>query len=127
MVVRGANRRRLAGGRWLRRGRPERPVPAGPRACELPREVDGEGTEAAVGVRVKVVGVACGPPAGLLLDEGVRPKGGVRGSQGGVRGGGGVEVQNRSPLRCRADGQSRAAGAGARWDRGQQGVQVTDI
>ncbi len=123
MVVRGGHRRRLTWGRWWRRGCPKcRPVPAGPGPCELPREVDGEGAEAAVRVCVEVVGVAGGSPAGLLLDEGVWSQGGVGGGQGGVRGGGGVEVQDGSPLRGRADGQGRAAGAGARRERGQQGV-----
>lgn len=128
MVVRGGHRRWLIGGRGWRRGSPERrPVPAGPCPCELPREVDGEGAEAAVWVCVQVVGVAGGPPAGLLLDEGVRPKGSVGGGQGGVRGGGSVEVEDGSPLRGCAHGQSRAAGAGARRERGQQGVQVTYV
>lgn len=104
VVVRGGHRRRLTGGWRWRRGCPERcPVPAGPGPRELPREVDGEGAEAAVRVCVQVVGVAGGPPAGLLLDEGVRPQGGVGGSQGGVRGGGRVEVQDGCPLRGRAD------------------------
>lgn len=124
VVVWCGHRWRLTGGWWWS---PEWPVPAGPGPGELPRKVDGEGTEAAVGVGVVVEGVAGGPPAWLLLDEGVWPQGGVGGGQGGVRGGGGVEVQDGSPLRCRADGQGRAAGAGARWERGQQGVQVTDV
>lgn len=117
------HRLRLGGGR-RRRGPKRRPVPAGARARELTREVNCEGAEAAVRVGVVVQGVARGPPGGLLLDEGVGAHGGVRG-QRGVRGNGGVKVQDGSPLRGRADGQSRAAGAGARRERGQQGVQVT--
>lgn len=127
VVVRGGHRRRLAGGCW-RGGCPKRrPVPAGPGPSELPREVDSECAEAAVRVCVEMVGFTGGTPAWLLLDEGVWPQGGVGGGQGRVRGGRGVEVQNRSPLRRRADGQGRAAGAWARWERGQQGVQVTYI
>lgn len=128
VVVCGGHRGWLAGW-WRRRWWCPKcsPIPAGPRPCELPREMDGEGAEAAVGVGVVVEGVTSGSPAWLLLDEGVRSQRGVGGTQGGVRGGSSVEVQDRSPLRGCADGQSRAAGAGPRWDRGQQGVQVTHI
>lgn len=125
VVVWGGHRRRLTGWWWW--GCTECPVPAGPGPSKLPREVDGEGTEAAVRVCVVVVGVAGGPPAGLLLDEGVWPQGGVGGGQGGVRRGSGVKVQDRSPLRGRTDGHGRAAGAGARREWGQQGVQVTYV
>lgn len=126
--MRGGHRSRLTGGRWRRRRRPEgRPVPAGPRSRELPREVDSEGAEAAVRVRVQVVGVGGSPPGRFLLDEGVRPQRRVRGSQRGVRGGRGVEVQDGSPLRSRADGQGRAAGARAPRQGRQQGAEVTHI
>lgn len=127
VVVWGGHRRRLTRRCWRRWGCPECPVPTGPGPRKLPREVDGEGAEAAVRVCVMVVGVAGGPPTGLLLDEGVGPQGGVGGCQGGVWGGGSVEVQDGSPLRGCADGQGRASRAGARRERGQQGVQVTYI
>lgn len=128
VVVGGCHRRRLAGCRWSRwRGGPKRrPIPAGPGACELTREMHGESTKAAVGVCVVVQGVPCGSPAGLLFDKGVRPQRGVGSSQRGV-GGGGVEVQDGSPLRGRANWQRRAAWTGTRRDRGQQGVQVTHV
>lgn len=121
MVVRGGHGWRLARGRRRRWCPERRTVPAGPSPCELAREVDGKSTEA-MGICIVVVGVTSGPPAGLLFDEGVRPQGRVGSSQRGVRGGGSVEVQDRSPLRGRADGKGRAARAGARRDRGQQGV-----
>lgn len=70
MVVRRRHGRRLTRGRRS----PESPVPAGPGAGELAGEVDGECAEAAVGVGFVVVGVTGGRPAGLLLDEGVRPQ-----------------------------------------------------
>lgn len=126
VVMWGGNRLWLTWG-WWRRSPECRPVPAGPSPCELPWEMDGEGTESTVRVCVQVVRIVGSTPAGLLLDEGVWTQWGVGGGQGGVRGGGSVEVQDGSPLRCRADGQGRAAGAGARRERGQKGVQVTYV
>lgn len=104
VVVRGGNRRRLAGC-WCRWRCPKCcPIPAGPGARKLAREVDSESAETTVGVSVVVERVTAGPPARLLLDERVWPQGSVGCSQGGIRGGGGMEVQDRSPLRGRADG-----------------------
>lgn len=95
---------------------PEGPVPAGPSASELSREVHGEGAQPTVRVFVRV-GRA---PAGLLLDEGVRGQRAV--------GCAGVKVQHRSPLRGAAHGQGTVTVPP--WQSGhgrEKSVEVTYI
>lgn len=121
----------LAGGRLAGRRRAEGSVATGSSgAGELAGEVDGEGAQALLLVRLRAA------PARLLFDEGVRRR--RRGWRRSRRRGRaaqrtvrrrarGREVQHRRPLRSAAHGQGAAAAAPERRDGREQRVQVPQV
>lgn len=121
----GLTRGRLAG-----RGRTEGSVATGPSCTgELAREVQGEGAQTLLFVRLGAT------PAGLLFDEGVgwRRRRRRSGRRSGTaqrpvsRGARRREVQHRRPLSRAAHGEPAAAATAQRRHGGQESVQVPHV